>query len=328
MKQLFTFLSALIISTSLLSQVPKTIVVEHFTNSRCSICAGRNPGLYTNLEQQQNTIHLAIHPSSPYPTCAFNQENPTENDGRANYYGVYGSTPQLVIQGEVISPSINFGSTTLFSPFQNQTSPASISVTENNSTSEVNLRIALHTEASNNLGELKLFVALKEDIVNYASPNGETVHYDVFKKSAFDIEGLSVNLNSIVGDSIIVNAIIPIESDWLNRNFSAIVILQEADSKAVVQATEFAVSFVVLSTEKIDNDVTIYPNPANEFVTIKATQNKLVQYQIYNALGSTIAAGNFNSTAKIETKSFPAGIYFIKIRTQDSEVTKRLYIQK
>jgi len=80
------------------AQVQKNVVVEHFTNTRCGICASRNPGFFTNLNNNPDVIHLAIHPSSPYSSCVFNQHNSVDNDDRTNYYGIYGGTPRLVVQ--------------------------------------------------------------------------------------------------------------------------------------------------------------------------------------------------------------------------------------
>ena len=90
------------------SQVPKKAVVEHFTNTNCSVCASRNPGFYTNLNMQTGVLNLAVHPSSPYPNCLLYQQNATANDARTNYYGIYGSTPRLVINGNVISSAANY----------------------------------------------------------------------------------------------------------------------------------------------------------------------------------------------------------------------------
>jgi hypothetical protein len=49
-------------------QVAKKIIVEHFTNTKCSICASRNPGFHTNLSANPTVQSISIHPSSPYST--------------------------------------------------------------------------------------------------------------------------------------------------------------------------------------------------------------------------------------------------------------------
>src|SRR5688572_14710898 len=95
------FLSILVVST--FAQTPRQVIVEHFTNTRCSICASKNPGFYSLLHgSYPQVLHIAYHPSAPYSNCYFSLQNPTENNSRTNYYGVYGSTPRAVIQGNVI----------------------------------------------------------------------------------------------------------------------------------------------------------------------------------------------------------------------------------
>lgn len=96
------------LSSSLFAQVPRNIIVEHFTNTKCSVCASRNPGFQTNLNAHPDVRQISIHPSSPYSTCLLSQQNTVDNDARTNYYGVYGGTPRLVINGTVISASVNY----------------------------------------------------------------------------------------------------------------------------------------------------------------------------------------------------------------------------
>ena len=95
-------------------EVPRRVVVEHFTNSRCGICANRNPAFYTNLNSQEGVLHISYHPSSPYSNCVLHQANAAENDGRTNYYDIYGSTPKLVIQGALVPVSTNYGNASIF----------------------------------------------------------------------------------------------------------------------------------------------------------------------------------------------------------------------
>jgi hypothetical protein len=327
MKQLFSLLIASTLSTIVIAQVPKTVVVEHFTNTRCSVCASRNPGFYTNLNQQENTIHLAIHPSAPYPSCILNQANMSENDSRTSYYGIFGSTPRLVIQGVTISASTNYSNQAMFNPYLNQTSPASINLSQTNNGSEIQLRIAIKTEGDNSLGNLRLFAALKENQVDYAAPNGENVHYDVFRKSFFSTDGMQVSL-AATGDSVIINGNLPIDSDWNPNQLSVIVILQEEGNKSVVQAAAQNTPGTLLSIYSTENSLSVFPNPAQDFVTIKSPNNTNGNYQIYNALGKIVSENSFNGTEIINVSEIPAGIYFIKLQSGNTNSVERLLIQK
>ena len=167
MKKTFTLSSiAILISCQLaFSQVPQKAVVEHFTNTNCGVCSSRNPGFYTNLNAQPNVLHLAVHPSAPYASCLLYQQNTVANNARTNYYGVFGSTPRLVINGNVISSSANYSSPAIFTPYLGLTSPASIRIVQEKfATDSIRSTIIVKTEAVNTLGALSLFVALAEDV--------------------------------------------------------------------------------------------------------------------------------------------------------------------
>jgi hypothetical protein len=84
-------------------QIPKAVIAEHFTNTWCSICASRNPGLLSNLNSFPQLIHIAYYPSSPHAGCPLTMHNPVEANARTNYYGIYGGIPQLVVGGSVVS---------------------------------------------------------------------------------------------------------------------------------------------------------------------------------------------------------------------------------
>jgi hypothetical protein len=144
----------------------------------------QKPRFYTNYNMQSNILHLAIHPSAPYSGCLLYQQNSTANDAGTNYYGIYGSTPRLVINGNVISAGANYASSSIFAPYQSLTSPASVRIVQEKfGLDSIRASVIIKTEDTNSLGNLSLFVALAEDTVFYTGSNGEPMHFDVFRKS-------------------------------------------------------------------------------------------------------------------------------------------------
>lgn len=330
MKSIFTpVLSFLLIADSY-AQVQRTVVVEHFTNTRCSICASRNPGFYSNLANQENTLHIAFHPSSPYPSCILNEYNMAENDGRTNYYGLFGSTPDFVIQGSVIPPSSNFSAPALFAPFEDQMSPASIRISHTINGNSVTARISIITEADNSLDNLRIFAALKEDVVNYNAPNGENVHYDVFRDSYFGVEGEPGMLASNIGDSVVFMATLPLDTAWDLNNVSSLVIVQDQETKEVIQASELGLSDIPLANSNIDSiiEFKLFPNPANSILYITTAGKAESSYEVFNALGKMLASGNFKHKTEIDVRNLAHGIYFIKINQNGIEKAERLLIKK
>lgn len=322
---------------NMFAQVPKKVVVEHFTNTKCSVCASRNPGFYTNYNAQSGVIHLAIHPSAPYSACFFNQHNVSENDARTNFYGVYGSTPRLVIQGSVIPGSANYSQSSLFSPFLSQTSPASIKIRQvNYGADSIRTRVVITTEAAHTLQGLSLFVALAEDTINYTGSNGEAVHFDVFRKTLTGVTGISVALPPTVGDSVVFTKSSTINAAWTIKNLFSLVILQETASKAVVQS------------EKSSANKSSTSNPPTGLLSAAMNKDNYIAYAIENTLVLQQKVLSVNTVVSVyalsgqlllektlsknsETIVLPndaSGIYFYRIREKDTIVKSgKFFIQ-
>ncbi len=71
----FYLLGLVMLAFNISNAQNQSVLVEHFTNTLCSICASRNPGFYQNLQSQQDVLHIAYHPSSPYAACVLNKQN-------------------------------------------------------------------------------------------------------------------------------------------------------------------------------------------------------------------------------------------------------------
>ncbi|MBA2610760.1 MAG: T9SS type A sorting domain-containing protein [Bacteroidetes bacterium] len=334
MKKLYTQLLVVVLSIQFVNaQVPKKVVVEHFTNTKCSVCASKNPGFYSNLNSQTGVIHLAVHPSSPYAACVLSMHNPVENDGRTNYYGVYGSTPRLVIQGVVISSGANYSSASIFTPYLSQTSPASIKIYQYKfGNDSIRSRIVIKTQATHTLSNLNLFVALAEDTINYTGSNGEPVHYDVFRKSLTGTSGVSVTLPAIVGDSVVYIKSSPANVAWNFSRIFTIAILQNATTKAVIQSENISATINNLVTgiknEFANNsNINIYFSE-NE---IKISQNKNAEslnFILYDVSGRVLINKFVETNSEnLDVSSFYPGIYLYGIKSINGFVkTGKLFI--
>ena len=322
MKKLIFYFSILLMSIQFVNaQVVKKVVVEHFTNTRCGPCASRNPGLYTNINNQNGIIHLAIHPSSPYANCFLSLNNPSENDGRTNYYGIFGGTPRIVVQGSVISAGANYSSSSIFTPYLGQTSPASIKIYQTKyGNDSINSRIVIKTEAAHTLNNLSLFVALAEDTVNYTGTNGEPIHYDVFRKSLSSTSGFSVTLPANVGDSVVYSMSSNANLAWNFSRIFTLVILQDAITKEVLQSENIAIETINITTEinseTINNiDINVYFSESS----INIDQNKKsenLNFSLYDASGRILLTKFIESSFEsVNVSAFSPGIYFYRIKS-------------
>lgn len=327
MKNVVTlFVALFFFNQSTKAQVPRKVLVEHFTNSVCSVCASLNPGFYTNLNKQTGVIHIAIHPSSPYSSCLFNKHNVAENDARTNYYGVYGSTPRLAIQGVVIPSNANYSSASLFTPYLGQTSPASIKIYQYKfGKDSIRSKIVIKTAASHSLTNLKLIVFLAEDTVFYNSPNGETKHYDVFRKTLTGTSGVSITLPANIDDSVVYIQSSPSNSAWNFSRIYTLAVLQDGSSKAIIQSESVPAKtndpVTGINTESalgMDMNVLI----ENGIISIKQYSGiKNPDFSLFDLSGKKL----FNKTLQadqeqINISHLAPGVYLYVIKSTDTTI--------
>ncbi len=332
MKKNQTAIAMALLSLAVFGQVPRKIIVEHFTNTSCGICASRNPGFYTNLNSQSpKVLRLAIHPSAPYSNCLLYQQNTTANDARTNYYGVYGATPRLIINGNIVAGSANYSSSALFAPYQSQTSPALITIAQQKFGSDsIKSIVKIKTVASHTLGSLSLFVALAEDTVFYTGNNGETMHFDVFRKSLSNTTGITFTLPSTIGDSVMYSFTSLPNAVWDFSRIYTIAILQETSNKKVVQAEAASVSNGVVSSIKALSplpEITIYPNPFNSEASIDfGRDQRHLNIKMTDVMGKVVLSISDIVDRKIiiNKGTMKAGIYFLNI----SDINNNRYNQK
>lgn len=321
----FSHISKIILLFSLLSkdiwaqEVTRNIIVEHFTNTRCGVCASRNPGFYNNLRQNPDIIHIAYHPSSPYSTCLFNTQNKLQNDARTKYYDVYGGTPQFVVNGTEISSS-QVSNSEVYSPFKNKTSPIDLKVFVANALNgEIEVSFNAVAKKNNSIGKLNYFIALVEDTVFYNAPNGEKTHYDVFRKSFSDNMLPTFDVPQNEGGDFSFRGKIKIENIWNLSRIYAVVVLTDGNKKVLQVAKSDLYNANVLSgtsdEEKGNSILEVYPNPAESTLYVRSNSSEeLLSYEIYNHLGQCLLKSISDPiTSTIDVSILEHGMYYLRL---------------
>jgi aminopeptidase YwaD len=76
-----------------------------------------------------------------------------------------------------------------------------------------------------------------------------------------------------------------------------------------------------------DDDIRIYPNPANDFINIEIEngKEKAKSIEIINDLGVTVINSKFKN--KIDVSSLSSGLYLIRINFEDYIHTEKVIIE-
>lgn len=315
MTQTKLILTSLIIIASVVTkaQIPKTNIVEHFTNSNCSICANQNPGIYTTLGNNPSVLHITYHPSSPYASCVFSMANPIENDARTNFYNIYGGTPRLIVNG-VSTTTANLSST--LTNISTSMTNFYINATQQFITTDsILVKVVVKKIATDTTTQAHLFVGAKQDTVNQTTGNGESIHQDVFRKGLTSMSGDMITLPTTINDSTLYTFSYKVGPTWNANQMKSIAILQHTSTKAVINAAE-SVNLISIPTSVVEHQLLntiIFPNPGREKLNINSL-NAYTHYNILTMEGKYIIKKTMlNNTIDINT--LPIGQYILQLKS-------------
>ena len=309
------------------AQVPKKVMVEHFTNTYCSVCNSRNPGFYTNLGNHPGILHLSIHGSIPYSQCILYQQNPAASNARVLKYTVQ-ATPTLVINGINIPGGNNYSAPSLFTPFTGQTTPISIRMEQQKYGSDsMHVRVVVKTEAAHSLGTQELWVGVAEDTVFYNAPNGETEHIDVFRSQ---VDFATITLPTNVGDSLVYTYTVNSNANWDFSRIFAFAMLQNASNNSVtqVEATSPSTQNVISSIQNIGltelEGVSMFPNPTSGNLTVSLEDAQQTVARLFTLSGALLSQQTFNNQATIDMQSLSAGIYLVQLVNEKGTAVQKI----
>ena len=90
--------------------------------------------------------------------------------------------------------------------------------------------------------------------------------------------------------------------------------------------TQSTTGFSPLSFEN-ELGVRLYPNPANDFLNITSSGNKIFSLNIFNSLGEKVYSAQATSNLKLETSNFANGLYFIQLKSNNIFYTQKFIKQ-
>lgn len=78
-------------------------------------------------------------------------------------------------------------------------------------------------------------------------------------------------------------------------------------------------------SENMINTVELFPNPANNQLTLTNIYEGVSEVQIINSVGQIVKEFSFESTTTINISDLNSGVYFVKV-LGDNNITKKLVV--
>lgn len=328
MKKLAT-LSVLIclITISAFAQNPKKyVLLEHFTNTNCSVCASRNPAFFNTIANYDDIVHhISIHPPVPYVNCRFYQDNKPDNDARKNFYSVF-SSPQVFMNGVKTPGSNPLITAAALEAEKGKTSPIEIKVSEAHGFDKTDVTVQIKAYDTAPIGETKLFVAVLEKEIDYSSPNGEKLHHNVLRKFLTSNLGEQVTLPAPGQSTYHTFQYSLIGTNWKADEVYVLAWVQNTSTKEVLNSgTKFDITAGARNTLP-ESAWSVFPNPFSKNLNFEFGAGLNLEKMILRNLQQQILQSWENPSAQAANfnwETLPKGIYFLELQTaQGSGVRK------
>lgn len=307
----------------------KYLLIEHFTNSWCSICKSKNPGFYTTIAPYAADIHhISIHPSTPYPQCIFYQANKDENQARANYYSVTG-TPRVALNGTLLPPtSTLLPLTNLQTALAQKTAPISVKVSDVISGGNLRTTVQVKYDQALPTGNYVLHVMVAEKLINLKTPNQEEQHHDVFRDRLTPEAGYGLT-SGTAGMTVETSYNVPLNAAWNAADLYVIAFVQNTATKEVLNSgSRFDVS--VNTSDVAVQSLTLQPNPANERAWFSVdAPDTTAEVELYSVDGRQCTAdiSMQGNTGYIATQHLSEGLYVVKVKNGNRIYTGKLMVR-
>jgi len=102
-----------------------------------------------------------------------------------------------------------------------------------------------------------------------------------------------------------------------------------------VWAQSFSQKFVADDVYGISNsaletnpEISIFPNPASDFITIEDKKDMVKKVTFFNVLGKEIISYDASSNKKFNMMDFQNGIYLVQLKDKEGQILQTIRVRK
>lgn len=331
----------------------RTSILEQFTGSQCGYCPGGHDRIAEALQSNSDVIWLVHH-------AGFNQDALSNANSTALtwYFNDGGRTfaPALMVNrthlyAEAPGPVIGVGSVNEIKDVINtaKTVPCFVNIDASGVSFDMNTRKVSGNITGNFTAPVygpntRINVYILEDTLymdqtDYSTGSSRVIRNYMHNKTC---------RGAITGDwgetltpandgtfSFAVDYTLPQNiKSWRTRlvivvnNYDA----NDANNSMVLNSTQtanFPGTYVGIDEVGSNVTLTVFPNPANNFVNVEANEN-IRSIRVVNTLGQTVYNdGNVNAeTIQLNTADYANGIYILTVTTDNGTSTKRISVSR
>jgi len=250
------------------------------------------------LNDHPDVVTICYHTPWPGALDELYLHNPEQNLARTEYFGIP-YVPYFWFDGvSRVLDYINY-SFYLNAYLPRAAEPTEVLLEQEGSldpnSGEVNFTVTATLNETVPAGDYRLHVVLVEDEIEWAAPNGETIHHHVMRRMYPDAEGTPVTLSDSYPQTVQAAVDFTLDDIYVPEHCTIVYFLQENDGREVHQAGQVALDD--LSQPTTVPEISLgwelepsFPNPFNPSTTIplRMKENGTVELAIYAADGRLV----------------------------------------
>ncbi|HNW69741.1 MAG TPA: T9SS type A sorting domain-containing protein [Bacteroidales bacterium] len=300
------------------------VLMEEGTGTWCTYCPGAAMGLRDLIEtNHKNAVAIAYHSGDTY-------EN-TYSTARLNYYGI-NSFPTVVGDGARESSNMVAGGSGTVSMYPSYLSiynsriatPSfqnlDLTVVETGTDTYTATITAEETFAA--FAPAKLYAVLTESNIAETWFNQSEVDF-VCRSMYPDVNGTTLNFATQNPQTTTINFT---TTGYVKNNCEFVVFIQDDNTHEVSQVAKIDMSAVVGTEEITGQSISIYPNPASEYIMALTSGNGTIE--IFDITGKLVSKSNILKTSEtIDIRGLEKGLYVVKVTSKENSFTEKLVIE-
>ena len=145
-------------------------------------------------------------------------------------------------------------------------------------------------------------------------------------KEDLEIEGYHVYCNEQLQTDVLITTTSYLDENLPVGKYEYYVITHYTNG-CVSDSSNHVKETVALGIEKIDDGITIFPNPTSSKIEITNFESRIDNVDVFDVFGRKVSSQYFNISSshhKIDISELNAGIYFVRLTTKQGIVTKKI----
>jgi len=298
------------------------VLLEIGTGTWCHLCQGAALAAENLKANGKDVAIVEYHNGDDFST--------TTGQSRLDYYGIVGY-PTAFFDG--VLESLGGSESSIYSDYlplyvQRKAVNTGVNIDLSETHTNANYTVSVNLSKVGPIADTNtvLFLTLTESDINFSWQSQTKLDF-VQRLTLPNAEGQAIDLAN--NNSLSIPFSFQIDTSWTNK-LEVLVFIENKDTREILNAAKLSIvnPLNIKQINNVSNNITIYPNPASDLVTIKSESN-ISEVNIIDITGKVIKRQNMSKGENtLDVSRFVPGFYTIALYDGNKLIARQKLIIK